>query len=174
MIQETIAEQTGKKTFPLKLLTMGELFDRMNEVYDAVARRAFTIFENNGQQLGHDLEDWLRAESEILHAVHMEVTDADGQLKVRAEVPGFTEKDLEISVEAHRLTISGKRETREEKKEGKKIYSEMCSDQIFRTFELPAEVDADKVTATLKNGVLELEMPKAETAKKIRIQARAA
>jgi HSP20 family protein len=174
MIQEAIAEQTAKKTVPLKLLTVGELFNRMNEVYDMVARRAFRIFESNGQQLGHDLEDWLRAESEILHPVHMDVTEAGGQLRVRAEVPGFTEKDLEISVEANRLTISGKRETREEKKEGKKIFSELSSDRIFRVLELPAEVDAERVTATLKNGVLELEMPKAETAKKIRIQAKAA
>jgi HSP20 family protein len=174
MIQEAIAEQIAKKTVPLKLLTVGELFNRMNEVYDAVACRAFKIFESNGQQLGHDLEDWLRAESEILHPVHMDVTEAGGQLRVRAEVPGFTEQDLEISVEANRLTISGKRETREEKKEGKKIFFELCSDRIFRVLDLPAEVDAEKVTATLKNGVLELEMPKAETARKIRIQAKAA
>jgi HSP20 family molecular chaperone IbpA len=54
------------------------------------------------------------------------------------------------------------------------IYKEQCSTQIYRAIDLPAEVDASKVTATLKNGVLELSMPKAAKAIKVQIEQKAA
>jgi HSP20 family protein len=94
---------------------------------------------------------------------------------VRAEVPGFTTNDLEVSVEPECLTITGKRETKEEReKEGKVVYSERCADEILRVIDLPAAVDPTKVTATLKDGVLDLEMPKAAPAKKIKVEPKTA
>ena len=73
-------------------------------------------------------------------------------------------KDLEVTLEPQRLIISGKRETKEETQKGKTVYKEQCSNQIFRAVSLPAEVDASKATATLKNGVLELQVPKSTKA----------
>jgi HSP20 family protein len=93
---------------------------------------------------------------------------------MRAEVPGFNDKELEISVEPRRVTISGKRETNKEEKKGKTFYSETGCDQILRVVDLPVAIETDKVTATLKNGVLEVAMPKAATARSIRIQPKTA
>jgi HSP20 family protein len=93
---------------------------------------------------------------------------------VQAEVPGFDERDLEIKVAPVRMTITGKRETSKEEKKGKSVYSETGCDQILRVVDLPAEVETDKVTATLKNGVLALTMPKVAKSRSIRIQAKAA
>jgi HSP20 family protein len=83
-------------------------------------------------------------------------------------VPGFSAKELDVSLEPCRLTISGKRETHEERRSKKTIYTEQCSSLIFRAINLPDEVDSSKVTATLKDGVLELVMPKAAKAQKVR------
>ncbi|MGH9552957.1 MAG: Hsp20/alpha crystallin family protein, partial [Terriglobales bacterium] len=96
-------------------------------------------------------------------------------VEVQAEVPGFNENEIEVSVEPGRLTIAGRRETdtRKEKK-GKTIYAQSCSNQILRIVDLPASVDAEKATATLKNGVLQLTMPKAAQARTIQIKPRAA
>ena len=69
---------------------------------------------------------------------------------------------------------SGKRETSKEEKRGKTVYSETSSDEILRTVDLPVDVETDKVTATLKNGVLDLTVPKVAKARSIRIQAKAA
>jgi|SRR5579875_168228 len=152
----------------------GDFFDRIQRMQDAIARRAFEIFDGNGRIFGNDLEDWFQAESELLHPVHIEITESDEGLNVQAEVPGFSSKELEISVEPRRLTITGKRETKEEKKKGKTVYSERCSDQLLRVIDLPAEINTDKVKATLDNGVLSLEMPKAAPAKKIAVEAKVA
>ena len=79
-----------------------------------------------------------------------------------------------IIVEPRRVTISGRRETGKEEKKGLSVYSETGCDQILRVVDLPAEVETDKVTATLKNGVLALTMPKVAKSRSIRIQAKAA
>ncbi len=170
-MKESSAARAAKESTLLKLVPREGLFDRIRDSYESVARRAFEMFEAHGGVLGRDLEDWFRAESELLHPVHIEVTDSGDSLRVRAEVPGFAVKDLEVSVEPERLTISGKRETQEEsKKGGKVIYSERCSDEILRVIDLPAAVDASKVMATLKDGVLDLVLRKAAPGKRTNVE----
>ena len=154
------AKQTGPTT----------IFDRVEQVYDSIARRAFEIFEGNGGWPGRELDDWLRAESELLHPMHLELTESANNLTVRAEVAGFSAKELEINVEPRRLAVSGKRETKEETKKGKTLYSELCANEIMRVVELPAEVDTSKVNATLKDGILNIELTKAAPAKTVRIE----
>lgn len=173
--QAKIAVPVKKSAAPasLKLVPPADLFSRMEKIYDSVARRAFELFESNGRSLGRELEDWFRAEAELLHPVHVDLAETEQGFAVRAEVPGFTAKDLEISIEPHRLTISGKRETQEERKDKKIIYQERCSDQIMRVIGLPTAVDGEKASATIKDGMLEVTLPKAAPAKKVPIQAKA-
>jgi len=168
--QPVAITQPAKETAPMKLLPGSDLVDRLQELSNSIARRAFEIFDGRGRALGRDLEDWLRAESEFLHPVHLDITESDEALTVRAEVPGFSAKELDVGVEPHRLTISGRRESSEKSTSKKTIYAEQCSNQIFRAVDLPKEVDTSKVTATLKDGVLELSMPKAAKAQKIRLE----
>ena len=137
-----------------------DLFAHFDQLYNSIAKRAFELFDDNGKTLGHDVDDWLKAEAELLHPVHLSMIEDDEAIAVEAEVPGFTEKDLEVNVEPQRTTISGKRETCKEKKNGKAIRCECHSDEILRVVELPADVEAEKATATLKNGVLNLRLPK--------------
>ena len=101
------------------------------------------------------------------------MTESDGDLTVLAEVPGFSAKDLEIKVEPRRLSIAGRREIKE-KKNGRRIRSEWCADQIFRAVDLPTEVDTAKVNATLKDGILLIDLPKAAHTKATRIEPRSA
>jgi HSP20 family protein len=159
---------------PLRLVPPADLFRRAEEIYESIAHRAFEIFEHNGRNFGHDLENWFKAESEMLHPVHVDVTEADESLAVRAEVPGFTADQLHVSIEPRRVTISGKRDTKEERKGKKTIFRETCSDQILRVIDLPEPVDAKKLSATLNEGVLELKMPKAEPATKVTIRDKTA
>ena len=172
--QSVAVMQPAKEAAPMKLLPGSDLFDRIQDVSNSIARRAFEIFEDRGRAFGHDLEDWLRAESEFLHPIHLDIAESDDAVTVRAEVPGFSAKELEVGVEPHRLTISGKREAKEDRTSKKTIYSEHCRNQIFRAVDLPAEVDTSKVTANLKDGVLELSMPKATEVHKVRVEEKPA
>jgi len=167
------ATQPAREAIQVKPSASSEVLDRIQQTYDAIARRAFEIFNNNGRWLDHGLEDWLRAESELLHPVHLEMKESDDSLTVRAEVPGFNIKELEINVEPNRLTIVGKHEAQEEKKKAKTIYSERCANEILRVVELPAPVDSSKASATLKDGILSIELPKAAHAKTVRLEPKA-
>jgi HSP20 family protein len=176
MPEQTKAVEPAKKAAPptsLRLVKMGDIFDRMEKLTNEISRRAFEIFEGNGKVFGRELADWFQAESELLHPVHVDISEKDNAVTVRAEVPGFTEKDLEISLEGRRLTITGKRESKQERKEKNLVYTDRCSDQILRVIDLPAEVSTEKAEATLKNGMLELTIPKAAPAKKIAISSAA-
>ena len=102
------------------------------------------------------------------------MTESDDNLTVRAEVPGFSTKELEINVEPRRLTIAGEHEAHEGSKEGKTIYSERCVNEILRVVDLPTEVDSSKVSATLKDGILNIQLPKAAHAKAVRIEPKTA
>jgi len=146
----------------------------MQRAFDAIARRAFEIFAGDGYLIGRDDDNWFKAQEQLFHPVHVNIAESGDTLTLKAEVPGFTEKDLQVTVESGRLTISGKRETSKEETKGTTVYSETCSDEIFRVVDLPAEVDADKVTATLKDGMLQLTMPKIAKGKTIPIKSQAA
>ena len=172
--QSVAITQPAKETAPMKLLPASNLFDRIQDLSNSIARRAFEIFEGRGRADGYHLEDWFRAESELLHPVHLEIAESDDAVTVHAEVPGFSAKELDVGLEPCRLTISGKRETHEERRSKKTIYTEQCSSLIFRAINLPAEVDSSKVTATLKDGVLEIVMPKAAKAQKVRVEEKPA
>ena len=89
-------------------------------------------------------------------------------------MPGFSEKELEISIDPRRLTITGKREAKKEEKKARTVHAERCCDQVLRIVDLPADIETDKVTATLKNGVLEFTMPKVAKAQIVRIHPKAA
>ena len=172
--QSAAALQPVKGTAPVKQATPMNIFERMEEVRDSVARRAFEIFESKGRWPGRELDDWLRAESELIHPMHLEVTELDSNLTVRAEVPGFTAKELEINIEPRRLTVTGKRETKDEMKKGKTVYSELCASEILRVVELPAEVDTSNVSASLKDGILSIKMAKTAAPKSVRVELKTA
>src|SRR5512145_432079 len=117
-----------------------KLFEQMKEFSQSVARRAYEYFEARGREFGHDLEDWFRAESELMRRVPVEIKEADGQITVRAEVPGFAADEIKVSVEPQRLVISGKSEKTTEENKEQTLLSEFRSDQFCRELMLPAEV----------------------------------
>ncbi len=172
--ESTQLQPVSKQTGPLKFTSFNQIFRDMQDTFDAVARRAYEIFEGNGRQLGRDLEDWFRAEGELLHPLNVELRETDNAVIVRAEVPGFETKELEVGIEGRQLTIAGQHETSKEEEKEKLLYSERRSNRLYRCIQLPTEVDSEKTTATLKGGILELSMPKTAPAKKIRIEPKAA
>jgi HSP20 family protein len=159
---------------PLRFRTMDEILQDMRESFDSIARRAYEIFEANGRRFGRDWEDWFRAEGELLQPVNVEIRESEDLLTLTAEVPGFEAKDLEISVEPNRLTLAGKREWKKEEEKEKVLLTERRRKELFRCLELPSDIIPEKATATLKDGILELKMPKSTAARKIRIEAKAA
>jgi HSP20 family protein len=98
----------------------------------------------------------------------------DGNLIVKADIPGIDPKDVSISVTGNQLTIEGERKHEEIKEEKDYFYRELAYGKFSRTMTLPAGAEADKVKATCKDGVLQITMPapKALVPKRIQVEAK--
>jgi len=92
-------------------------------------------------------------------APRVEMMEREGQLVLRAELPGMTKNDLKVEVTDEAVTIQGER--KEEKKEERKgyYYNECQYGSFFRSIPLPEGADPSKATAEFHNGVLEVIMP---------------
>ena len=98
--------------------------------------------------------------------------DKGDSFVVRAELPGLTEKDLELTATATTLALRGERKV--EAPEGYSTHrSERSSFRFARTFELPAKVDSGRVEARLEHGVLTVTLPKAPEAQPKQISVKA-
>ena len=102
----------------------------------------------------------------------IDMVDRDTELLVRAELPGVEKKDLEITIADDFLTIAVHREV-SEKEESEHFYrAEMSRGAMERTIPLPMDVVGDKAKAELKDGVLELVIPKATKVSRHKVSVR--
>jgi HSP20 family protein len=163
--------QTALTPISSKPLSPIEFWTDVDNLIDQVRQRAFQLFEGRGRIDGYDLDDWFKAEMELLKPIPLEITEKDNIVHIRADVPGFKENELEVNLDGAVLTIRGEHCEETEKKDEKIYHSERRSQQIFRRITLPVNVIADKITASLKDGVLELSAPKVEPAKKVEVKA---
>ena len=129
-------------------------FDELTLLRNRMDRLFGRFFEE--EQPGNTPNRWLPA-ADIL-----ETRDA---LVFKTELPGFEEKDINIEIENDVLKISGERKFEETTKEKTYQRVERAYGKFFRTFNLPMNVNADKIIATFNNGLLELTVPKKEEAK---------
>lgn len=92
------------------------------------------------------------------------LTDTGDAFELRAEVPGITKESLNIKIQGNYLEIGGERAVTTP--EGYKVHRrERAAATFSRSLTLPADVNAEKVHAVLKDGILVLTLPKAEAAK---------
>ncbi len=126
---------------------------RCAEIRDAVARRAYEIYERRGRADGHHDEDWRQAESELLYPLAVTVADGGECLTVAAAVPGFDACDVEVCVEPRRVTIAGRRRAEAAGPEHRT--------RMFRAVELPEDVVICDVMAAVTDGVVEVMLRKA-------------
>ena len=122
--------------------------------------RLFESSRLGDEETGHLLADWAPA---------VDIKEEPNQFVIHADLPGVEVKDIDITLENGVLTLKGQRAS--EKKEETENYRriERVRGTFLRRFSLPDAVDAEKVAAKCKDGVLELVVPKREAAQPRRI-----
>ena len=98
-------------------------------------------------------------------APSMDVSETKDSLVCTVEVPGMEQKDIQISLQENLLTIKGEKKQEKEEKDEHHHRIERSYGVFTRSLRLPIAVDAGKVTAAVKNGVLTITLPKTPTAK---------
>jgi HSP20 family protein len=156
--------ETTSARFPVisPLIENDPFCTRMREHQQSIVHRAYELFKDSGFGNRHDLEVWQKSVSELLLQVPIKVTETDYGIRIRAEVLGFTEEDVEVRVDRHRVFIGGRQEkasiSEDEKDES--VCAERSTKEFYSESLLPADIDPKKVTAELKDGVLEIRLPK--------------
>ncbi len=103
----------------------------------------------------------------------VDVKESDAEYLMEVELPGLTEKDIDVKLDNNLLTISSRKEDKKEEKKNGYIMRERRSSSFSRSFVLPEGVDREKISAEFKNGILNLTFPKTPTAKPKSIEVKA-
>jgi HSP20 family protein len=107
-----------------------------------------------------------REQAEQVRRARIDVTELDGAYKVLAELPGVKKEDIKVQIEGDQVSVSAEIRSEHDVKEGERVlHSERYTGKIARTLRLGQEVDEAKANAKYENGILELVLPKKETAK---------
>ena len=103
-------------------------------------------------------------------APKVDVIDRDGEILVKAEMPGVDKKDVDISLSDRNLTIRAE-QSKEEKEEKENYYRrEISSCRFYRSVMLPVAVNMDKASASFIDGILEITLPKTEPSRRHNIE----
>lgn len=152
------SEQTGTA---VNIVAPRVLTNRRDQINSMIAKRAFELYEHRGKAPGKAVDDWLKAEHEILHWCRHDLRDSGNSIVLRAEIPSsYKANELQVSVEGGYLMVSGEREVEVTCANGREIRTESQPQRIFRSHELPTGVDPSAATAVLKNDVLTVKIPK--------------
>lgn len=142
--------------------------------FESLRREVDRLFEDFDRGLWHfpfrstfALEPFWRRELTWPSAPAVDITESDKAYEITADLPGISEKDIEVKLAPGGLVIQG--EKQEEKEERKKDYylHERHFGSFKRSFRVPEGVEADKIEASFKDGVLTVTLPKIAEAQKV-------
>jgi len=144
------------------------VFEEIAKRFEGVQQRAFDLFDKRGRALGHELEDWLKAEQEVFGWPAAELAEKNGVYEMQVALPGFEEKDVEVTATPTEVVVHAA--TKEEKKtqKGAVLWTEFGSDDVYRSFKVPNPISVVNVTANLENGILRINAPQTARPKEIR------
>jgi HSP20 family protein len=133
-------------------------FDRIRREMD---RLWDSFLEGRPVRRVEDDREWLPS---------VDVSETKNDLVIKAEMPGLDPKDIDISMNNGYLTIKGEKKNGKEEKDENYHLIERSYGSFTRSVRLPREVQSDKITASFKNGILKITLPKSEEAKKKEIK----
>ena len=126
----------------------------MDRLWDA-------FFEGRPVRRFDEMKGWLPS---------LDVSETKNDIVVKAELPGMDPKDIDISLSDGSLVLKGEKKHEKEEKEENYHFVERSYGSFVRSVHLPAEVKHDKISASYKNGVLKVVLPKSEESKKKEIK----
>lgn len=141
-------------------VTIGNLLEEVQRAVECICRRAYEFAAERGFALGHDLDDWLKAENEIFFVPTCELTETTTEYILNASVSGFKPNQVAINVESQCVTVWGKAATRREDLPDGEAESEAGSREMFCQHRLPHPVVVESAKAFYDSGELTVTLPK--------------
>jgi HSP20 family molecular chaperone IbpA len=137
------------------------IFAEFDRVADRIRLEAYNLFACRGDGESHALDDWLKAEREICWPA-AKLLERDGAFVLEVALAGFEPSEISVTATPREIMVKANHEHTKREEGAKLRWSEFRSDEVFRRIDLPATADVAKITANLKNGLLEIVAPRAE------------
>jgi HSP20 family protein len=144
------------------------LFEEMGKTYAEIEQRAFGFFQQRGAVAGSAAEDWVRAESEVVWVPTSELIETENQFLLRVAVPGVKAKDIKATCLPDAIVVQVDTPCQEKAKKGRMLFSEFNQKRLLRRYDLPAQIEVDKTTATVSYGILQIAAPMGDPPKEIK------
>lgn len=163
--KENIPVKTEKKPTGTALSTlhpvadMERMFERMLDRFSGWGKPTLARWSDFPL-----VSDWLGELEGRLPSI--DVVDRDSEILVRAEMPGIEKDNINISMTDNLLTIKGQSSSEKKEEKGDYHRHEISHSSFARSVTLPGAVDSSKANATLKDGILEITLPKNESSKR--------
>ena len=147
------------------------IFEEVAKRCLAIERRAFELFENRGRELGHELEDWLEAEHELMGWPAAELVEKEGAYELQMTLPGFEAKDVEVTATPTEVIVHAATEEEKKTEKGKVLWTEYGSNNVYRRVQLQNPINVEKVTAELDKGILRINAPAVAKSRETKVAA---
>ena len=134
-------------------MTLIKWAPRPASIFDDMDKMINNVFENDWNFSVRSKTNWSPA---------VDVKESDNSFTLTADIPGLTKKEVKVNVTDGILSISGERKFEDEKESGNYHYRERRYGSFSRTFNLPETVNEEDISASFKNGILSIELPKHE------------
>lgn len=138
------------------------LVGKLETMTERIRKRAYNLFELRDVD-GSAVEDWLRAERELVLTPQSEVIEKDGKLEIRVAALGFHKSDISVAANAHVLTVFAESSHDHDEEDGNVHLCEFGSKLLFRRLDLPKFIDVEKMKAKLDDGILRISAKQAES-----------
>lgn len=132
------------------------ILGEMERMHEQIMRRAFEIFDGNGHTYGRDLDDWLKAERELVWQPAIELEEKENKIQLQVAVPGVEAKNIEIEMTPEEVLVKAEIRHEHEKDKSNVYACEFATGNLFRAVRLPKKIDPDSAKAEFKDGMLRL------------------
>ena len=142
------------------------ILEDLTRLHEDISRRAYELFCSPDGLIGSPLNDWFRAERELVWSPAIELRQEGGQFDLTVAVAGADPKNLDVRVTPEDILITATGEHQHEAKDGTLHVCEFAAGRLFRSIHLPERVDPNTAKAEYRNGMLHLTAAIAEDASK--------
>ncbi len=132
----------------------------IENLYEQIRNRALALFHERGSTPGRELDDWIRAERELLCVPQSELVEHETEYSMAVSVPGLEASQIEVSASPDRVVVKADSAQKREHRGGRVHFSELAGRQLYRSIRFPEPIDVDKISANLKNGILTIKASK--------------
>lgn len=144
----------GRSLLPFNWLAPTRYGGQTTDPFTALQREMDRLMESFGRPTAFA--------PSTLRGPSVDITETDKELVITAELPGLSEKDVEVTLRDDALTISGEKRSESEQKDATRHVVERSYGSFARSFQLPPGYDSDKISAHFDKGVLKVTLAKPE------------